>query len=56
VTPAQLHEALAIQAQETAIGKLTQQLGLILLAKGFLDEPQWVKLVLKQQELRGHRI
>src|SRR5579862_2223015 len=54
VTPAQLQEALSIQAQEASSGKLARQLGLILLSKGFLDELQLVMLVRKQQELRGH--
>jgi hypothetical protein len=55
VTKAQLHEALSIQPHEIACGKMARQLELILLSKGFLDEPQLVLLVQKQQELRHQR-
>jgi len=52
VTQEQLQQALAIQAEEVARGKLPRQLGLILLARGLITETQLGTLLGHQQTLR----
>jgi hypothetical protein len=52
VTPQQLQVALALQAQEVAMGKLPRQLGLIFLAGGMITEVQLDTLLGHQQTFR----
>lgn len=53
ITPEQLREALSIQAKEAVSGRLPRQLGLILLAKGFIREDQLGALLEEQRRRRA---
>jgi hypothetical protein len=53
VTPAQLKEALSLQAREATEGRMPRQLGLILLSMGLVTEQQLLRLLNEQQKLRG---
>ncbi|HYF01699.1 MAG TPA: hypothetical protein VEJ18_22450 [Planctomycetota bacterium] len=53
ITHAQLREALSIQAKEAVAGRLPRQLGLILLAKGYIREDQLGALLEEQRRRRA---
>ena len=53
ITPEQLRECLSIQAKEAVSGRLPRQLGLILLAKGYVREDQLGALLDEQRRRRA---
>ena len=53
ITPSQLREVLSIQAKEAISGRLPRQLGLILLAKGYVREDQLGALLDEQRRRRA---
>ena len=52
VTPEQIREALAIQASEAMSGRMPRQVGLILIAKGWLQPDQLAALLQQQESFR----
>jgi hypothetical protein len=55
VTPEQLRVALGDQARELDQGRAPRQLGVILLARGWLSEDQLVDLLREQADRRARR-
>jgi len=55
ITPDQLRLALGDQARDLDQGKAPRQLGVILLARGWLSEEQVMSLLREQAERRAHR-
>lgn len=53
ITPQQLREVLSIQAKEAVSGRLPRQLGIILLAKGYIKEDQLGMLLDEQRRRRA---
>jgi hypothetical protein len=55
ITPEQLRLALGDQARDLDQGRAPRQLGIILLARGWLDEDQLIGLLREQAERRARR-
>ncbi len=55
ITPEQLRTALGDQARDLAQGKAPRQIGLVLLAHGWLSEAQLLELLREQADRRGRR-
>jgi hypothetical protein len=55
ITPEQLRTALGDQARDLAQGKAPRQIGVILLAHGWISEIQLMDLLREQAERRGRR-
>jgi hypothetical protein len=55
ITPDQLRVALGDQARDLDQGRAPRQLGVILLARGWLDEDQLLGLLREQAERRARR-
>jgi hypothetical protein len=55
ITPEQLRIALGDQARDLSLARAPRQLGIILLARGWLDEDQLLGLLREQAERRARR-
>jgi hypothetical protein len=55
ITQEQLRVALGDQARDLSLNRAPRQLGIILLARGFLDEDQLMGLLRLQAERRAQR-
>jgi len=55
ITPEQLRTALGDQARDLGQGKAPRQIGVILLAHGWLSESQLMELLRHQAERRGQK-
>ncbi len=55
ITQEQLRMALGDQSRDLSLGRAPRQLGIILLARGFLDEDQLMGLLRVQAERRAQR-
>ena len=55
ITPEQLRTALGDQARDLAQGKAPRQIGLVLLAHGWLSEAQLMQLLREQSDKRERR-